>query len=250
LDLISAGLAAVIILATGGLITLFALPGFRRKQTAFRPIAAIQRLQRAVGQSVEDGTRIHIGLGKSTLLSYNTASSLAGLTTLERIALLSLVSDRPPVATSGDGALSLLSQDTLKAAYRMSNVGGSYDPALGRLTGPTPFSYLAGTISVIRSEHVSTNLLIGNFGPEVGLMIEADEQQKGTNIVASDSMPAQAVMFGMAQDMLIGEELYALPAYLQAGAAHTASLRVQDILRWVIVAILVGGAILKFMGLI
>jgi hypothetical protein len=81
-------------------------------------------------------------------------------------------------------------------------------------------------------------------------MIEADEQQKGTNILASDSLPAQAVMFGMAQDTMIGEELYALPAYLQAGAAHTASLRTQDILRWVIVAVLIGGAILKFMGLI
>ena len=250
MDLISAGLAAVIILATGGLITLFALPGFRRKPTAFRPIAAIQHLQRAVGQSVEDGTRIHIGLGKSTLLNYTSASSLVGLTALERIALLSLVSDRPPVATSGDGALSLLSQDTLKAAYRMSNSGGHYDLSMGRLAGATPFSYLAGTISVIRSEHVSTNLLIGNFGPEVGLMIEADEQQKGTNVLASDSLPAQAVMFGMAQDTLIGEELFALPAYLQAGAAHLASLRVQDVLRWVIIAVLIGGAILKFIGLI
>jgi hypothetical protein len=250
LDLISAGIAAIIILATGGLITLFALPGFRRKQPVFRHIAAIQRLQRAVGQSVEDGTRIHIGLGKSSLLSYNSASSLVGLTALERIALLSLVSDRPLIATSGDGALSLLSQDALKAAYRMSNTGEHYDPALGRLAGATPFSYLAGAISVIRSEHISTNLLIGNFGPEVGLMIEADEQQKGTNILASDSLPAQAVMFGMAQDTMIGEELFALPAYLQAGTAHTASLRTQDVLRWVIIAVLIGGAILKFMGLI
>ena len=64
MDLISAGIAAIIILATGGLITLFALPGFRSKQPVFRPIAAIQRLQRAVGQSVEDGTRIHVGSGQ------------------------------------------------------------------------------------------------------------------------------------------------------------------------------------------
>ncbi|MGD0708338.1 MAG: hypothetical protein ABSA51_07785 [Anaerolineaceae bacterium] len=132
MDLINAGIAAIIILATGGLITLFALPGFRRKQPVFRPIAAIQRLQRAVGQSVEDGTRIHIGLGKSLLLSYNSASSLVGLTALERIALFSLVSDRPLIATSGDGALSLLSQDALKAAYRMSNTGEHYNPDSGQ----------------------------------------------------------------------------------------------------------------------
>jgi hypothetical protein len=49
---------------------------------------------------------------------------------------------------------------------------------------------------------------------------------------------------------LLGEELYAAGAYLGAGAAHTASLGMQDILRWVLVVIIVIGAILKLLGIL
>jgi len=48
--------------------------------------------------------------------------------------------------------------------------------------------------------------------------------------------------------LLVGEELYAAGAYLQAGPLHTASLRAQDTLRWIIVGIILLGALLKFVG--
>jgi TRAP-type C4-dicarboxylate transport system permease small subunit len=47
----------------------------------------------------------------------------------------------------------------------------------------------------------------------------------------------------------IGEDLYAVPAYLNAGPAHTASLRVQDILRWVFIGGIILGAVLKALGI-
>ena len=47
---------------------------------------------------------------------------------------------------------------------------------------------------------------------------------------------------------LIGEELFAVPAYLQAGPFHVASLQVQDILRWVVIALILGGVVLKLVG--
>jgi hypothetical protein len=55
-------------------------------------------------------------------------------------------------------------------------------------------------------------------------------------------------LYATAQEPLIGEELYAAGAYLQAGPLHISSLRAQDILRWVLAAIILGGAILKFLG--
>jgi hypothetical protein len=49
---------------------------------------------------------------------------------------------------------------------------------------------------------------------------------------------------------LIGEELYAAGAYVGAGAVHEASLTVQDILRWLIIAAILVGSLLKFVGAI
>jgi hypothetical protein len=49
---------------------------------------------------------------------------------------------------------------------------------------------------------------------------------------------------------LIGEELYASGAYIQAGPTHAASLRVQDIFRWILVLVILAGAVMKFFGVL
>jgi hypothetical protein len=230
-------------------LIILSLPRYNRGPRALRPIAAFQRLRRAIGLAVEDGKRLHVSLGKSSLIEPTNPSALVGLSALERIAQLAIMSDRPPIATSGDGALSILSQDTLRAAYRTNNALEQYDPDRGRLAGPTPFSYIAGALPVFRQEQAASHILIGSFGPEVGLLTQAADQQRAFTLAASDSLPAQAVLYASAQEVLIGEELFAIPAYLNAGPAHTASLRIQDILRWALILVLIIGAILKTLGI-
>ncbi len=244
-----AGLVVVFLAAV--IMFLYSLPPRTRthSQFALRSIPGLQRLRRALGLAVEAGTRLHISLGKSNGISTTNAASLVALSTLERVAQMSSISDRPPVATSGDGALSILSQDTLRAAYRLGNALDQYDAHRGRLVGVTPFSYIAGALPVIHNEHVSTNILIGNIGPEAALLAEASDRERAFAIAATDSLPGQAVLYAAAEEPLIGEELYALPAYLQAGPFHRASLRTQDVLRWVLILLIVVGAILKLLGI-
>lgn len=238
-----------VVLFSFTILIILVLPRFNRGPRSLRPIAAFQHLRRAIGLSVEDGKRVHITLGKSSLLEPTNTSALSGLNTLERVAQLSILSDRPPLATSGDGVLAILSQDTLRGVYRSGNVLEQYDPDRGRLVGVTPMSYIAGALPAFRNESASSHILIGNFGPEVGLLTQAAEQQRAFTLAASDALPAQAVLYAAGGDTLIGEELYAAPAYLNAGPAHFASLRVQDILRWVLIAGIGVGAILKFLGI-
>ncbi len=238
----------VLVILSAGMILVFSLPRLRQARRVNRLIPAVQRLRRAIGLAVEDGTRLHVSIGKSSIFSATNASALVGLSTLERVAQLSLVSDRPLVATSGDGTLSILSQDTLRAAYRIANVPEQYDPDRGRLAGATPMSYIAGTFPVIRDERVSTNILVGNFGPEVGLLADASDQQNAFTLATSDALASQAVLYAVAEETLIGEELFALPAYLQAGPVHQASLRLQDVLRWVVIGLIILAALLSFFG--
>jgi hypothetical protein len=238
----------VLVILSAGMMILFSLPRVRQARRVNRLIPAVQRLRRAIGLAVEDGTRLHVSIGKSSIVSATNASAFVGLSTLERVAQLSLVSDRPLVATSGDGTLSILSQDTLRAAYRIANVPEQYDPDRGRLAGATPISYIAGTFPVIRDERVSTNILLGNFGPEVGLLADASDQQNAFTLATSDALASQAVLYAVAEETLIGEELFALPAYLQAGPVYQASLRVQDVLRWVVIGFIILLAVLSFFG--
>lgn len=220
-----------------------------RMPVAFRPIEAFDRLTRSVGLAVENGTRLHISIGRGSLLTARGASALAGLAMLFKLTERTSLSDRPPVVTSGDAALAILSQDTLQSGYRAAGAEEQYRYSTGRLTGLTPFSYAAGTIPIMQDEGVSTNVFLGDFGAESALMADAAERENSTLIAASDSLSAQSVFYASAQDPLIGEELFAAGAYVGAGPVHEASLTVQDILRWLIIfAILIGAGIRLFLG--
>lgn len=222
----------------------------RRSPAALRPIAAYDQLNRAVGLAVENGTRLHFSLGRGSIFPARGASALAALAMLRRLSERTSVSDNPPVVTSGDASLAVLSQDTLQAGYRAAGAEEQYRFTTGRLAGLTPLSYAAGTIPAIHDENVSANVYIGEFGVESALLTEAAERQNSTLIASSDNLAAQSVFYASAQEPLIGEELFAAGAYVGAGAAHEASLNVQDILRWLVVAGILIGSLLKMAGVL
>lgn len=222
----------------------------RRARASLRLIEAYEKLNRSVGLAVENGTRLHFSLGRGNLLGARGGSALAGLAMLRRLSERTSVSDRPPVVTSGDASLAILSQDTLQAGYRAAGAEDQYRFTTGRLTGLTPFSYAAGALSTIHDENISANIVIGDLGPEAALLAEASDRENTSLIAASDDLSAQSVFFASAQEPLIGEELFAAGAYVGAGAAHEASLHVQDILRWLIILAILVGSVLKFGSLI
>jgi hypothetical protein len=220
----------------------------RRSPGVFREINAYDRLNSAVGRAVEDGTRLHISIGRGNLFTTRGGSALAGLAMLRRLSEQTSLSDNPPIVTSGDASLAILSQDTLQSGYRAAGAEEQYRFTTGRLTGLTPFAFAAGTIPVTRDENVSTNIVLGDLGAESALLVEAADREGTDLIAASDNLSAQSVLYASSQEPLIGEELFAAGAYVGAGSSHEASLQVQDVLRWVIILAILGGAALKFLG--
>lgn len=220
----------------------------RRSPAQLREIPAFTKLAHALGLSIEDGKRLHISLGHGSLLDARGGSALAGLALLRNIAERTSVSDRPSVASAGDPTLGLLTQDTLQAGYQAAGVEDAYVHTMGRVTGLTPFSYAAGAMQIPQNENVSTNIIIGHIGSEAGLLTDATDRSNIKLIGASDNLAGQSVLFANTEDPLIGEELFAAGAYLNSDPAHAASLTVQDIFRWVIILVLLGGAAAKFVG--
>lgn len=238
-ELLGLGLLSLFVILMLG----FAVLGRRHPWGGLRPIAAFSRLAHAVGLAVEDGSRLHLSLGHGDLTGPRSAAAFVGLSMLARIIRVTSESDSPPVTTSGNGALAILSQDTLRRAYAEMGASDQYDPHAGRMAGLTPFSFAVGTMPIIRDEAVSANVLAGSFGSEVALITEAGDRVEGFTLAGTDSIPGQAVLYATAEGPLIGEELYAGGAYLNAGGLHTASLHAQDVVRWLLVVLIVGGGL-------
>jgi hypothetical protein len=242
-------LGLIFTLVIFGLLIYFFTAGRDRVEGGFRDIPAFTRLRQAVGIAVEAGTRLHISVGRGGILGPENAAAFNGIATLDRVARAASVSDRPPVATSGDGALTILTQDTLHGSYRALGVEGQYDPTSGRVLGLTPFSYAAGALPLIYDEHVSANLLNGHFEGEIGLINEAAERKDSLVVAGSESITGQAVIYATASDPLIGEEAFASGAYLGAGPMHEASLHAQDYMRWIVIVLILVGSALKLFGI-
>ena len=242
------GLIILLVIA-GLLIAYYVMSKRKRVPVSFRDITAFTRLKQVVGLAVEAGTRLHITLGRGGLVGEQSAPALVGLSVLERIGRAASVSDKPPLATAGDGAMAVLAQDTLQSAYKAMGVESQYQPASGRFLGPAAFPYAAGALSPVYDEQVSTNILIGRFGSEAALISEAAERKGSLTVAGTDDISGQVVLYATAEEPLIGEEVFAGGAYLGAGSMHEASLRTQDTMRLVVIAIIVAGALLKVLGL-
>jgi hypothetical protein len=221
-------------------------PGIQARKD-FREISGFSRFIDNIGQAVETGKRVHLSLGWGSIIGPRGPIAFAGLSVFEKVIQFTLFSDRPPIATTGEGSLAILAQDTLR---RITNLrGGDYDPEGGRVAGLTPWSYAAGTLLVLQEEAVETNALVGSFGSEIGLITETADRTRGFNLVGTDNLAGQAVLFAAAQEPLIGEEAYAGGAYLDMGKMHVASLKVQDLFRWLLIAIILIGTILHVAGM-
>jgi hypothetical protein len=237
-----AALAAFVLLMIG-----FAAAD-RRWPIVLRQIPAFEGLAKAIERAVEAGERVHLSLGTGSVIGPESAPALAGLSVLTRIARATSMSDRPAVATAGDGAMAILASDTLRSAYEEVGAGELYEPTSGRLLGPTPFSYVAGLPGVLDNEQVSVHMLSGSFGFEAGLAAEFGERARVYVIGGTDDVQSQALLYAVAQYPLIGEEVFAGPAYLEVGRLHKSSLRAQDAVRFALMLLIVLGVIVTTLG--
>lgn len=241
-------LGLALILLFFALLVVFRVSLRARPGRELRSIAAYTRLQRALGEAVEAGQRLHLTIGRGKITDMQSAAGLMGLVVAERISRVAAVADRPPVVTSGTGPLGLLSQGVTRGTFAESGLSERYHPALAQISGLTPYAYAAGTMVLAGDPANAAMVILGSVGPEAALIADAGETEGRLVVAGTDHVPTQAVLYAAAAEPLIGEELFAAGAYLGAEPFHNASLQAQDVLRWVLIVAMVAGGLLKLLG--
>jgi hypothetical protein len=234
------------IFASAVLLVIFYLLVRRRgaRNVGLREVEALKSLPGMVGAAVETGKRLHLSLGSGALGQSDTATTLAGLNTAGQIATVAVVSDKAPVVTSTDGATALLAEDVVRTMYRDQNAADRYTGDVARVAGVSPVSFSAALSTLVNEEAVSGTVLVGPVGPEAALLAEAGRRAGATTLAGTDNVSAQAALFAAADQALIGEDVYAAGAYLGRDTGHVASLQTQDIVRGLLIAVIVFGALL------
>ncbi len=244
-------LMGLLMLVGGALVlivgTLIVKRGFR---PSLRPLSGYETLFSQIGQALESGGRVHFSLGPNSIIGTDTGTTLAGAAMLDVVSEVSAITDLSPIASTADATTLPLASDTIRRAYRRRDTLDKYEATAGRLVALDAIGLAGGATSIIADDKVRANVLIGSFGPEVALMAEAGVRQHIPQIIGSDRLESQAVAYAMADHTLIGEEIFAARAYLTKEAATTASLVMQDVLRWIVIGLIVVGAIQQSLGLL
>jgi len=239
----------VIIFLFLGSMFFFTLTRDQEKEKNLRQIPAFRRIKEVIGLTVEEGSQLHVSLGRGGFTSLQSASALAGLSILQEIIKASSVCDYPPVATTGNATISFLAQDIIQGTSKAISTEGHERSSVGELVGLTPFSYAVGTLTTIRENRVSANILAGWYGNEITWLTTAGERQNSPTIAGTAQLPAQAIMYASASEPLIGEEIFAAGAYLGKKPMHVSSVKTQDIFRWILVVLMILGIVLKYLGM-
>lgn len=214
----------------------------RRRKGSLRPIEAYAMLPLQIGASIEADRPVHLSFGSAGIGGEATPLALASAEFFYQIVLRAATGETAPVFTMSSPTAIPLAQDTLRRAYlsrgRLDRyTGGSIQwyPA-----GAYSLAFAAALTGMTGNERVVSNVLAGNFGLEMALVLDAAARRDVTSIATSGRLEGQAVAYAMADYALLGEEIFAAGAYLSDQPSQIAVLTTVDVLRaLVIITILI-----------
>ena len=228
-----------------------ALAATRARSIALRDLPAYVAMPMVVGEAVETGRSVHMSFGSSAIRDTSTLSAIASAEVLYYLAERSALSDRPTLVTVSDPVTLGLGQDTMRRAYKARGVLNKYSPTKSRWypEGRMSLAFAAGAGAAMLDENAASNITLGRFGPELMLIAENAVRYDRRVLAQSDQIDGQAVAFAVSEVPLIGEELYTGAAYLSQTPFNIGTVVAQDVLRYLVVAFIIGLFFLAIFGM-
>ncbi|PLS78733.1 MAG: hypothetical protein CYG59_16965 [Chloroflexi bacterium] len=241
----AAVLLLLLLVSTALLVLVFALRVRSGRLPVFRPLPGITRLRTLFGEVAESGQPLHVATGPnqgSIAQVTPTAETLGSLLIAQRIAQETTKRGGTVMATSGDIVAHAALRGTFHQAYRQAGFASDFRPENVQLVAQnTPAAYAAGVAARYRVAPPAASVAAGSYGTEALLITEEGAAHGIPQVAAATSLAALPVLALSAEATLIGEELFAAEAYLSDSAAPKARLLTQDVLRWLVIALLLGG---------
>jgi hypothetical protein len=242
-------LGAFAVIVTLLLILLFMRWIKSGSQVHLRPIPALDDLPDLVSRAVEGGQQIHVSVGTGGITGTTTAATLAGLAALDQIADRGSAAGAAPIVTVADPMVLPAAQDGLRQAFARAGRAKEYRSTQVEIVAPQPTIYALGAATRLDAQETAANVMIGSFGQEALLLAEPGAQRGIKQTGGTDSPQAMSLLYAATESPIIGEEIFAIPAYLGKKPAHLASLRAQDVMRIGVVALIIIAALLRTLGL-
>jgi hypothetical protein len=215
-----------------------------------RRMKALEILPRIIGESIEASRPVHISFGSASIGDESTMLALVGNEFVYYLARELAVGDENPLFTVSQGVMVPLATDTLRRAYRDEQRLSHFSNASVRWypEGRRSLAFAAALMTMQADDKVSGNVIVGQHGLELALILDAAHRHGRKTLAMSEQLDGQAIAYAMADEALIGEELFAVAGYADRGLKLNKRNLVIDWMRLLLVAAMVGLAIYNFIG--
>ncbi|MBL8134489.1 MAG: hypothetical protein JNL42_21700 [Anaerolineae bacterium] len=234
-----------LIILTAVVVTLIGTQFARRRRDFYvlRALPAYDLAPRLVGEAVESGRRVQLATGSAALGGASTALALASAEMLYQIASRTAVAGDSPLAVVGESGALPLMMGAIRRAYSDANRLDRYAVTAARWVPAASLAMSAALVADIGDERASGGVYVGEFDATLALPLESIARRRGVSVAGSTRLDGMAVAYAMADEPLIGEELFAAGAYLGDTPSHKAALAALDVLRWLVILGIIGSAL-------
>jgi hypothetical protein len=211
----------------------------------FRSLKGVATFEKRADEVAEGGLPIHIATGASEPGAAGpTAATLASLVIAQRIAEAVIRRGGRVIATTGDIVSLAAVRGSMRRAYRETGFAADYRGSNVQLVAhQAPIPYAAGVAQRYAVESMDMSVVVGDYGAEALLIGEEGAARRMPQISGAVTLSALPALALSTDATLIGEELFALEAYLTPNETAKARLVTQDTLRRVIVLLIVAGIV-------
>ncbi len=214
----------------------------RKRRLYVRPLPGLQAIDDALGRATEMGSPVMYITGWGGDLARPT--TMASLSILSHVARRTAAFGTPILFPSHDPVVASAAQDTIQQGYAAGERPELFNSDDVGFVTQSQLGYAAAVDGIMARRKPGAVFLLGTFEGEALILAETAHNVGAVQISGTDST-IQLSFFLVACDYtLIGEELFSASGYLSGDPLILGAVRGQDILKIIIIAILVTGAIL------
>ncbi|HAE39362.1 MAG TPA: hypothetical protein DCG57_12095 [Candidatus Riflebacteria bacterium] len=231
----------VVILTLMAFVSYYTFHAQRGKELFIRRISGLSALEDAVGRATEMGRGVLYIPG---IMDMDDIQTIAGVTILGHVAKKTAEYDTPLFAPMTRSFVMSVAQEIVKQSYLEKGRPDAYRPDRINYLTDDQFGYVAGVGGIMMREKPAACFYLGTFYAE-SLILAETGNAVGAIQIAGTAEPSQIPFFVAACDYtLIGEELFAASAYLSKNPKEVGSLKGQDMIKLLIIAVMVIGTLL------
>ncbi len=210
-----------------------------------RKLAALSAFPEAVGRATEMGKPILYIPGVADIDDIQT---LASMSVLEHVSAEVASYDMPLLVPNCCSVVMSMAQEVVHNAYSKAGHPDSYQRDYVSYLSDEQFSFAAGVSGIMVRQQPAAIFYMGNFLAEALILAETGNSTGAIQIAGTASVSQLPFFVAACDYTLIGEELYAASAYLSQDPLQLGSLKGQDAVKALFMALIIIGALLVSLG--